>query len=405
MNVLAKGWMDVSIGELIEGDSYQINNNKRKPLSSNVRAKIQGKYPYYGAAGVIDHLNDYKLEGFHLLIAEDGTVTSNGINPMLQLVDDKFCVSNHAHILKGSLKWETSFLYYALSNVNINPYITGAVQLKLSKGNLLNVKFTVPKNKSERKTIVDILSSFDSKIELLRAQNKTLEALAQTLFKEWFVKFNFPRTTGEMIGSELGQIPKGWRVGALGEEFEIKIGRTPPRKESEWFSEIPIGLKWVSIKDMGNSGAYIFNTSEYITNEAIDKFNIPIIEEGTTILSFKMTVGKLAITTERMLSNEAIAQMSCLSGNLSSEFIYCYLKNLDFNSLGSTSSIVTAINSRMIKDLKITIPNKDVLNQFDPVVKSIFKKIKNSTSQIQSLEKTRDALLPQLMNGAIRVGI
>ena len=298
-------------------------------------------------------------------------------------------------------KWYLFYFFLDFRRV-LEHSASGSVFKNLKIDIVRNAEISLP-SLNEQKSIADILSSFDDKIELLREQNKTLETLAQTLFKEWFVKFNFPGATGEMINSELGEIPKGWRVGALGEEFEIKIGRTPPRKESEWFSKIPMGLKWASIKDMVNSGVYIFNTSEYITNEAIDKFNIPIIEEDTTILSFKMTVGKLAITTEKMLSNEAIAQMCHLSGNLSSEFIYCYLKNLDFNSLGSTSSIVTAINSRMIKDLKILVPDKYILDKFDIVIKDVFKKIKNNTSQIQSLEKTRDALLPKLMSGNIRV--
>ena len=189
----------------------------------------------------------------------------------------------------------------------------------------------------------------------------------------------------------------------MGEEFEIQIGRTPPRKESQWFSKKSTGKKWISIKDIGNAGIYIFNTSEFLTDEAIEKFNIPIIAENITILSFKMTVGKLTITTEKMLSNEAIAQMKYLAGNLSSEFIYLYLKNLDFNSLGSTSSIVTAINSRIIKDLKIVVPEKEILEKFDKKIKSLFEKIKNNSEQIQTLSKTRDILLPKLMKGEVGV--
>lgn len=120
----------------------------------------------------------------------------------------------------------------------------------------------------------------------------------------------------------------------MGMEFDITIGRTPPRIEPEWFSESPTGKKWISIKDIGNNKTYIFETSEYLTDEAIKKFNIPVIPVNTTILSFKMTVGKLTITTEEMLSNEAIAHLKIKNNSaLSTEFIYCYLQKLDFNSL------------------------------------------------------------------------
>src|SRR5690554_689225 len=245
----------------------------------------------------------------------------------------------------------------------------------------------------EQKSIAQVLTAFDDKIENLRAQNQTLETFAQTIFQEWFGKYQ--------VGDEL---PEGWRVGKLGEEFNISIGRTPPRKETQWFSDTPTGKKWISIKDIGNCGVYIENTSEYLTDEAIEKFNIPIIPKNTTILSFKMTVGKLTITTEDMLSNEAIAHLKLKDGtHLTSEYIYLYLYNLDFNSLGSTSSIVTAINSTIIKNLDFVVPDVDTLKKFGKVVNSIFKKIKNNTNQIQSLAKTRDTLLPKLMSGQLRV--
>jgi len=264
----------------------------------------------------------------------------------------------------------------------------------------------------EQRAIAAVLSSFDDKIELLREENKTLEATAQAIFKEWFVKFNFPNSEGKpykasggkMIPSELGDIPEGWRVGKLGDEFNITIGRTPPRLETEWFSDTPTGKKWISIKDIGNSEIYISNTSEYLIDEAIEKFNIPIIPENTTILSFKMTVGKLAITTEKMLSNEAIAHLKTKeNSNFSTEFIYLLLKGLDFNSLGSTSSIVTAINSTMIKGLQILTPENQVMQKFNAVVQPLFAKLKNNSSQIQTLSSLRDTLLPKLMKGEIRV--
>ena len=217
--------------------------------------------------------------------------------------------------------------------------------------------------------------------------------MGQELFKERFGKWK--------IGDDL---PEGWRVGKLGEEFDVSIGRTPPRAESEWFSNKPIGKKWISIKDMVNSWIYIFNTSEFLTDEAIAKFNIPIIPNNTTILSFKMTVGKLAITTEDMLSNEAIAHFKLKSNSvLSSEFIYCYLSNLDFNSLWSTSSIVTAINSTIIKELSCIIPDQETLSKFDLVIKPLFNKIRANSEQIQTLSSTRDQLLPKLMSGEVRV--
>ncbi len=381
------GWQEVKLGNLVDDGFCAIKNNLRKPLSSATRSKMQGKYPYYGAAGQIDSINDYKLEGFHLLIAEDGTVTSDGIRPMLQLVSGKFWVSNHAHILQGKTKKDTRLLYYMLNTVNINTYITGAVQPKLSKENLLRIKLDFPPL-PEQKAIAEALSSLDDKIDLLHRQNKTLEDTAQALFRKWFID----------------ETDEGWEEKPLGKVMNIAIGRTPPRKEFEWFSKIPTDWKWISIKDMGESGVYIFDTSEYLTQKAIEKFNIPIIPQNTVVLSFKMTVGRVGITTNNMLSNEAIAHFKFTEETpFSTEYLYLYLKTFNFNSLGSTSSIVTSINSTMIKDMLITIPDSQTMGKFKKVSKSIFDKIFFNQSQIRTLENLRDTLLPKLMSGEVRV--
>jgi len=196
-------------------------------------------------------------------------------------------------------------------------------------------------------------------------------------------------------------LPKGWRIGKLNEIAKIEIGRTPPRIEEEWFSTDPKDIKWISIKDLGLSGAYIFNTSEYLTKEAVEKFRIPVIPENTVVLSFKLTIGRLAITTETMLSNEAIAQIK--SENYSSEYIYTYLKTYNWGTLGSTSSIATAINSKIIKEMEVLIPDSKIEKQFQEVIKPIFEKLKTNSQEIETLTQIRDSLLPKLMTGKIEI--
>ena len=316
------------------------------------------------------------------------------------------------------------FLFYLLRFLEkqIQNRTSGTVFDSISGMELKEIPIIVPTNPDEQQAIASVLSAFDDKIELLREQNKTLEEMGQVIFREMMSAPRPPKGGAKIANpqqsheggaervdqksplGDLGALPEGWRVGRLGEEFDITIGRTPPRAESQWFSNIPTGKKWISIKDIGNSGTYIFETSEYLTEEAIEKFNIPKIPKNTTILSFKMTVGKLTITTEEMLSNEAIAHLKIKENSvLSSEFIYSYLQNLDFNSLGSTSSIVTAINSTMIKNLEIVIPEKNILKNFDEIIQPIFSKIRDNSEQIQSLTRSRDELLPKLMSGEVRV--
>ena len=234
--------------------------------------------------------------------------------------------------------------------------------------------------------------------------NRTLESIAQALFKEWFINFRFPgHKKVEMVDSEMGRVPEGWEVKSLEEIANISIGRTPPRKEKKWFSTDPKDIKWMSIKDLGNCEVYIIDTKEYLTAEAVEHFNVPVIPQNTVVVSFKLTVGRIAITTEAMLSNEAIAHIKLKENNLNPEYIYLFLKNYDFSGLGSTSSIATAVNSKSIKQISILVPNKAILKMFFDKISSIFKAILSNNRQNAGLSQVRDSLLPRLMSGKVWV--
>lgn len=240
----------------------------------------------------------------------------------------------------------------------------------------------------EQRAIVSVLSILDDKIDFLHRQNNTLEAMGETLFRQWFVE----------------KAQEGWKELQLKDLTFIGIGRTPPRKESKWFTTNPADVKWISIKDLGNDGVFIFETAEYLTQEAVENFNIPVIPKDTVVLSFKMTVGRVAITSEAMLSNEAIAHFKFHDKTpFTKEYLYLFLKTFKYDSLGSTSSIVTAINSAMIKELDIPIPDSKKMKDFKELTEPWFNKIRQNQTQIRTLEKVRDALLPKLMSGEVKV--
>jgi type I restriction enzyme S subunit len=220
--------------------------------------------------------------------------------------------------------------------------------------------------------------------------------MAETLFRQWFVERRPEPVEGEA--------KEEWEIKQLKEVTDIAIGRTPPRKELKWFSTNPQDIKWISIKDLGDDGIFISNTSEYLTREAVLEFNIPIIPKDTVVLSFKMTVGRVAITSEEMLSNEAIAHFKFNNETpFSKEYLYLFLKTYKYETLGSTSSIVTAINSAMIKEMEILIPDELTMKTFKSETEPIFNKIKSNQTQIRTLTALRDTLLPKLMSGEIRV--
>lgn len=182
------------------------------------------------------------------------------------------------------------------------------------------------------------------------------------------------------------------RTVLLGDICDIKIGRTPPRKQPQWFSESH-GIKWVSIKDMGNTGKYISQTSEFLAADAIKKFNIPIIPAGTLLMSFKLTVGRLGFTGHDMCSNEAIAQLPIKDSDIvDKNYLYYYLKNFNFDSLSSTSSIATAVNSKTVKSISVNLPPLYQQKKIADILSSLDEKIELNRRMNETLEQLGQAL-------------
>lgn len=182
------------------------------------------------------------------------------------------------------------------------------------------------------------------------------------------------------------------RTVLLGDICNVKIGRTPPRKEDQWFSS-GAGNKWVSIKDMGIAEKNIFITNEYLTDEAVKKFRIPRIDRGTLILSFKLTVGRLGFASEDMYSNEAIAQLPIKNPEeVDKNWLYYYLKNFNFDSLSSTSSIATAVNSQTIKNIKVKLPYLENQKKIADILGTIDEKIELNRKMNETLEQMGEAL-------------
>lgn len=297
---------------------------------------------------------------------------------------------------------DLSFLYYVFSlwamKVSITNRAYGAAnQANISPSDILNIKFHFPDYKNQKK-IGFILSRYDEAIENNNKRIKLLEQMAQNLYKEWFVRFRFPGW--ESCEFENG-IPVGWKVEKAQEIFDITIGRTPDRKQFEYFTNNEQDMLWVSISDMKDN-MFILKSSEYLTNEAVSKVNMPMVKADTVLLSFKLSVGRVSITTKLSCTNEAIAHFNT-SDKVLLEYTYLYLKLFNYQNLGNTSAIGTAINSTIIKNMKVVVPNRKLIEMFHNSTKGIFAIIKNLNYSNENFAKQRDLLLPRLMSGKIEV--
>lgn len=367
---------------MTEWKEYKLGDIAEVKYGKAHQSLADGKIPAYGSGGLMRYVERALYEDESILIPRKGTLN----NVMYKsepfwTVDTMFYTKLNKQIIVPK------YLFYQLSIIDFANMNVGSAVPSMTVPVLNDIDITVPPL-PEQTAIASVLSSLDNKIDLLHRQNATLEKMAETLFRQWFVE----------------EAKEEWESDTLGNLFEIGIGRTPPRKEHHWFSENPTDIKWVSIKDMGTSGVYISSVSEYLTQDAVNRFSIPIIPENTVMLSFKMTIGRLAISTENMLSNEAIAHFKIKKDSkLYSEFLYLYLKTYQWEQLGSTSSIVEAINSQMIKEMEIFIPDEKLLNAFKVIIEPYFKKVKSNQTQIHTLTALRDNLLPKLMSGEVKV--
>ena len=275
-----------------------------------------------------------------------GDVLISNIRPYFQKIWQANCdgaCSADVLCIRANEKADCKYLYYLLSQQKFFDYVmSGAKGCKMPRGDksqIMQWQISLPPL-AEQKRIADILSAIDDKIELNRRINANLEQQAQALYKSWFVDNK----------------KDDWEEGVASDYFNITIGKTPPRKETKWFSTSNKDHVWISISDMGKHGMYLGQSSEYLTQSAIEKFNIVIVPDKTVLLSFKLTIGRVVISDGNVTTNEAIAHFNTNDQNLL-EYTYLSLKNYEFSALGSTSSIATAVNSKTIKSMRWIMPN------------------------------------------------
>ena len=226
--------------------------------------------------------------------------------------------------------------------------------------------------------IASILSSLDDKIELNRQTNQTLESIAQALFKEWFVDFNFPGATGEMQESELGKIPHGWKVGTIGNILNFKNGKSSPKRDEHF--EYPV---------YGANGKIGFAE----TYNSKPK-NIVVGSVGSFCGAVYYTLENSFVT-----ENAIIAEGKADDSSMFSFFVLQSL-NLNNHKVGSGQPL---LNQSILSSLKIILPSYEIIERFEKISLSIFYKITHNERQIQTLIQLRDTLLPKLMKGEIDV--
>jgi type I restriction enzyme S subunit len=256
----------------------------------------------------------------------------------------------------------------------------------LNNGMLSELKVVIPPL-PEQKAIASVLSGLDDKIDLLHRQNKTLEAMAETLFRQWFVE----------------EAQEGWEENSLHEVIQLIGGGTPKTSIAEyWDGDIP----WLAGGDIAASHkSFISYSEKSITKVGLNNSSAKLLPKYSTVISARGTVGKYCLLAQPM----AFSQSNYgILPNISECFFFTYLLiNHVVEELQSSAygSVFDTITTTTFKEIKVTFPTEIEILQFEGSVSPYFEKMLLNKSQIRTLEKMRDMLLPKLMSGEVRVNV
>lgn len=380
MEELKEGWRKVKLGEILN-----FYNGKKK-----IDTNYNGKYNIYGASGIIGKSTEYLFEGESIILGRVGAYC--GITFYER---DKIWSTDNTIVAKTKTKANNlKYFYYLLKYLNLNKRASGSAQPLINQKLLSNIEVEIPALFTQKK-IVSILSLLDEKIELNRKINQNLEEAAQTLFKRWFIDFEFPNeegkpyksSGGKMIESELGEIPEGWRVGKLGEIIEIFDSLRKPLSKKERDLKEKLYPYYGAAGIIDYVDEYLFD-GEYIL---LGEDGTVVSEKGTPILNF--------IQEKFWVSNHAHV---ISEKNKDNSYLYYLLKNTDIRHI-ITGAVQPKINQKNLIELKVTISQEELVKKFSNIISNITLKIRNNQKEIKKLTELRDYLLPRLMNGEISV--
>ena len=339
-----------------------------------------------------------KLEKNDVLMTSEGA-TLGEVAILKQKKD--YCIGQRLFAIRCNPKLlDPHYLYYYLISQKgqneIFTKATGSTVEGLRQYEVENIVINLPSIEIQKK-IGKILSTLDYQAELLKKQNKILEKIIQSTFKSWFVDFDGQT---EFVDSELGQIPKGWKVNKIHDVLCVKTGGTPSKNNEKYWKSGTI--PWIGSARTKN--LRIIEYDEMITDEGKQNSSTILIPKRTTVLAIiGNTIGEVSLTEIDCCINQNIAAIIGTK-DIPSEYIYPYIKNKIFDIMSWMSGGAQAsLNQNSIKQTNIILPDQKSIKHYFVIVKPIYDKISFNLFTIKTLSQIRDSLLPKLMSGEIQV--
>jgi type I restriction enzyme S subunit len=379
-------WKEVRLGDLLNfrrGHDLPKTNMKK------------GNIPVVGSNGIIGYHDSFTTKAPCLSIGRSGNVGK----PWFINQD---CWSHNTTLYVDDFKGNNpKFLYYLLSTLNLANYGGGSAVPTLNRNHIHPLSVYTTLNIEEQKAIAAILSCLDDKIELNNRINKTLEDMAQTIFKSWFVDFE-PFQDGEFVDSELGSIPKGWRVGVIADLGDVVGGSTPSKEHDEYYTSN--GIPWLTPKDLSNNkNKFIARGYIDINSLGLKNSSTKIMPEGTVLFSSRAPIGYIAIAKNEITTNQGFKSV-VPKKSVGTPYVYYYLKfNLSRIENIASGSTFKEVSGSVMKKISVLVPEESCLTRFETICNAIFEQQALLESQNEKLGQVRDSLLPKLMSGEIKM--
>jgi type I restriction enzyme, S subunit len=341
---------------------------------------VMGSVPIYSSSGITGFHNEKITNGPGVITGRYGTIGKVFYSPT------EYWPLNTTLYVEDFKSNNELFVYYLLQQLDWEKYSDKSAVPGVNRNDVHQEIVSIP-SIDEQKAIASVLSSLDDKIDLLHRQNTTLERMAETLFRQWFVE----------------EAQEDWEECTLDDLISVKGGTTPSTKEpSFWNGDI----NWTSPRDLSNQqSVFMFDTERKITEKGLAQIGSGLLPVGTLLMSSRAPIGYLAITDIPVAINQGYIAIVC-DKLVSNYFMYLWCKvNMEQIKNAGNGSTFEEISKSNFKELTTLQPSNEAISKFDKTVEPVFAKIKTNQKQIQTLEKLRDNLLPKLMSGEVRVDL
>lgn len=445
-------------------DIVKIKGGKRLPKGNNLQTTpnnhpyirvrdMKGKYIQnndleYVPDAVFPLIKNYIVNENDVIVSIVGTI---GLVSIIDKKLDNASQTENCAKLSGLDKIDAEYLYYYLisdlGQEEIAKATVGAVQPKLPLYGIENIDIDW-KSRVERENIVSILKSFDDKIQLNTQTNQTLEAIAQAIFKSWFVDFDPVRAKAQAIldgktsdeanlsamavisgkaiedlnqaeyqqlweiadafpselveNAEFGEVPKGWEVRKVGEVLDTVGGGTPSTQNNDFWENGDI--YWTTPKDLSSlTNKILLNTDRKITQAGLKKISSGLLPVNTVLLSSRAPVGYLALAKIPVAINQGYIAIK------NSDILNCYyilqwcVANMNEIKGRASGTTFAEISKNTFREISIIVPNQEILDIFKNKLESIYDQITKNAKENISLAQIRDLLLPKLLSGEIEL--